>query len=181
VGYSSRFAGSLIYWDQGSWCSRTSLLSDGEASPSSSLLLPTSGMMLSGAVFPLEMSEAHRGASGGGSWPTPTAGDSKGSGSRNTETSRAHAGTSLTDAILGDGGQGRKKIAARLSPDWVERLQGFPIGWTRIDGQPLRESSTRGSRPGREGESLETLPDSERSETPSCPSAAPSSGSGSSE
>ena len=41
-------------------------------------------------------------------WPTPTAGDAKGSGSRNTATSKAHAGISLTDAVRGDGGKGRR-------------------------------------------------------------------------
>jgi hypothetical protein len=40
-------------------------------------------------------------------WPTPTAGDSKASGSRNTENSKAHAGISLTDAVRQDGGRGR--------------------------------------------------------------------------
>ena len=40
-------------------------------------------------------------------WPTPTLGDSRASGSRNTETSRAHPGISLTDAIREDGGKGR--------------------------------------------------------------------------
>lgn len=40
-------------------------------------------------------------------WPTPTAGDAQGSGSRNTEGSLAHAGVSLTDAVRGDGGKGR--------------------------------------------------------------------------
>lgn len=40
-------------------------------------------------------------------WPTATAGDANGSGSRNTPTSRAHAGVSLTDAVRGDGGTGR--------------------------------------------------------------------------
>lgn len=40
-------------------------------------------------------------------WPTPTAGDAKASGSRNTESSKAHPGISLTDAIREDGGRGR--------------------------------------------------------------------------
>ena len=26
---------------------------------------------------------------------------------------------------------------APLSPDWVETLMGFPVGWTRIDGPPV--------------------------------------------
>jgi hypothetical protein len=40
-------------------------------------------------------------------WPTPTHGDAKSSGSRNTPESKAHPGTSLTDAVRGDGGTGR--------------------------------------------------------------------------
>jgi len=40
-------------------------------------------------------------------WPTPTLGDSRSSGSRNTETSKAHPGLSLTDAVRGDAGKGR--------------------------------------------------------------------------
>jgi site-specific DNA-cytosine methylase len=40
--------------------------------------------------------------------PTPTVGDSRGGGSRNTEASRAHPGISLTDWIRGDGGMGRR-------------------------------------------------------------------------
>jgi len=68
-------------------------------------------------------------------WPTPTAGDSKGSGSRNTATSKAHPGISLTDAVLGDGGRGRIDAgnSGRLNPEWVEWLMGFPIGWTDCD------------------------------------------------
>ena len=43
-----------------------------------------------------------------GFWvPTPTAGDAKASGSRNTPSSKAHRGTSLTDYVRGDHGQGR--------------------------------------------------------------------------
>jgi hypothetical protein len=40
-------------------------------------------------------------------WPTPTMGDAKSSGSRNTPGSKAHAGISLTDAVRRDGGTGR--------------------------------------------------------------------------
>ena len=40
-------------------------------------------------------------------WPTPTAKDADAAGSRNTASSRAHAGISLTDAVRQDGGTGR--------------------------------------------------------------------------
>ena len=42
-----------------------------------------------------------------GMWPTPTTGDAKSSGSRNTSQSKAHPGISLTDAVRGDQGKGR--------------------------------------------------------------------------
>lgn len=41
--------------------------------------------------------------------PTPTKGDAKSSGSRNTPDSKANAGVSLTDFIKGDGGTGRSE------------------------------------------------------------------------
>ena len=74
-------------------------------------------------------------------WPTATKGDSKGSGSRNTTTSRAHAGESLTDAVLGDKGEGRRKTKMRLSPDWVELLMGYPPGFTDIGSGIGKEGS----------------------------------------
>lgn len=40
-------------------------------------------------------------------WPTPTSSDANGAGSRNTASSSAHPGVSLTDAVRGDGGRGR--------------------------------------------------------------------------
>jgi hypothetical protein len=43
-------------------------------------------------------------------WPTPTAGDSKSSGSRNLPGSSAHAGTSLTDAVVHGGGKTPRKL-----------------------------------------------------------------------
>jgi hypothetical protein len=68
-------------------------------------------------------------------WPTPTAGDSRSSGSRNTATSKAHSGISLTDAVRGDGGKGRSEShpGGLLSPTWVEWLMGYPTGWTDLD------------------------------------------------
>ena len=90
-------------------------------------------------------------------WPTPTAGDSRGSGSRNTATSKAHSGISLTDAVRGDRGRGRllpapntvdakggtrkgkgqeqlcHLVGGSLNPTWVEWLMGYPAGWTDLD------------------------------------------------
>jgi hypothetical protein len=91
--------------------------------------------------------------------PTPTAGDSRSSGSRNTENSKANPGTSLTDFVRSDGGQGRQvatpdancwkggirkaqitdptygilPTGGQLNPTWVEWLMGFPTGWTDLE------------------------------------------------
>lgn len=93
--------------------------------------------------------------------PTPTASDANGSGSRNTATSKAHPGTSLTDWARGDGGRGRllpspgasdARNAADYSDAWrghspqlrhlgsgllnprfVEAMMLLPSGWTEID------------------------------------------------
>ncbi len=93
--------------------------------------------------------------------PTPTAGDASSSGSRNTATSKAHPGVSLTDWARGDGGVGRLlptpqaqdwRNAAdysdgsrghspqlrhlgrgRLNPRFVAWMMGFPEGWLDID------------------------------------------------
>ena len=67
--------------------------------------------------------------------PTPTAADLKGSGSRNTESSKAHPGTSLTDFVRKDGGRGRSVVPAggKLNPTWVEWLMGWPLGWTDLN------------------------------------------------
>jgi hypothetical protein len=88
--------------------------------------------------------------------PTPTAGDAKSSGSRNTENSKANPGLSLTDFVRQDGGAGRQvatpdancwkggnrkaqitdpsygilPTTGQLNPTWVEWLMGFPTGWT---------------------------------------------------
>ena len=77
-------------------------------------------------------------------FPTATAGDAHGGGSRNTATSKAKPGVSLTDYVLGDGGKGRDPdVKGRLNPDWVEWLMNWPIGWTLLD--PLEDLGRWGS------------------------------------
>jgi len=73
-------------------------------------------------------------------FPTPTAGDARSSGSRNTEDSKAHAGISLTDAIRGDGGKGRLQtprdgmsgFLGQLNPQFEEWIMGYPLNWSNI-------------------------------------------------
>jgi hypothetical protein len=94
-----------------------------------------------------------------GLWPTPTKGDAKAAGSRNTASSKAHPGISLTDAVRGDGGTGRafptptanrwdglqshgvNVVSGQLNPTWVEWLMGWPIGAT--DLRPLATDKFR--------------------------------------
>ena len=74
--------------------------------------------------------------------PTPTAGDSTGSGNRNNAHSKAHPGISLTDAALtGDSSTPRSEVSGKLNPTFVEYLMGYPIGWT-----DLKDSATPSSR-----------------------------------
>lgn len=54
-----------------------------------------------------------------GLWPTPTAGDASGAGSRNLPGSKAHAGVSLTDAVLfGNSTTTRRPEDPRLKRNW---------------------------------------------------------------
>lgn len=69
---------------------------------------PRSGSMRSGTAYRLPPLARLTGETDSGSLlPTPVASDSSVAGSRNTETSKAHAGVSLTDWARGDGGTGR--------------------------------------------------------------------------
>ncbi len=126
----------------------------------SSLIWPTRGSMRNGECYPPLESEPLTSGGASGLWPTPTTGDAKAAGSRNTPGSKAHPGISLTDAVRGDGGKGRlfptphrncstgpgsqgrdggenlqTQVGGSLNPPWVEWLMGWPIGWT--DLQPL--------------------------------------------
>lgn len=100
--------------------------------------------------------------------PTPTAGDAKASGSRNTETSKAHPGVSLSDFVRDDGGRGRmyaspaardhrsgkgrkdnghtrqlpEQVGGALNPAWVEWLMQWPHGWTSLDPLPRENLCT---------------------------------------
>lgn len=62
-------------------------------------------------------------------WATPQA--NADAGSRNTEGSKAHAGTSLADMVTtGSSRTGRQGNTRRLNPAFVEWLMGVPMGWT---------------------------------------------------
>jgi len=76
--------------------------------------------------------------------PTPTVGDARRSGSRTSETSSAHPGTSLTDAMIRTAGTGLV-----LNPRFVEWMMGWPIGWTALE--PLETGSSH-SKPRQRGD-----------------------------
>lgn len=99
-------------------------------------------------IFQLAVSEPRTEDSGSGLLPTPTSGDAKSSGSRNTETSSAKPGISLTDWAREDGGTGRliptpdancwkggadnqrkSQLNGRLNPRFVAQIMGFPTEW----------------------------------------------------
>jgi site-specific DNA-cytosine methylase len=76
-------------------------------------------------------------------WPTVTLTDARGGrrSTARTEEWESNPGTTLLDATLEAGGEGtegweddlKKKAAPpQLSPDWVEWLMGWPLGWTRL-------------------------------------------------
>ena len=131
-----------------SWrMSQCSLFAD---SIESSQTWPRSGLMRNGTAYPLPPLVRFTREIGPLLWPTPTAGDAKASGSRNTPQSKANAGISLTDAVRMDGGTGRLSTMAcardslqrsgngLLSPRWVEWLMGFPPGWTELDASEMQ-------------------------------------------
>jgi hypothetical protein len=156
---------SSVRFDRASSSWRTHRCLWDEVLPESSVTLPRSGMMRGGVLYQRRTQELPTDESGSGSWhriPTPTVGDSKSSGSRNTEASKAHPGTSLTDFVRQDGGRGRIPTPAatdwkgsakegqrrgqltdpamgvvpaggKLNPTWVEWLMGWPLGWTDCD------------------------------------------------
>lgn len=67
-------------------------------------------------------------------WPTPLESDANACGNRNTATSRAHAGVSLTDAVrAGNSNTPRAFTAGEfVSPVFAEWLMGLPANWTEV-------------------------------------------------
>jgi hypothetical protein len=103
--------------------------------------------------------------------PTPTASDSKQSGSAAYSTqSGRHSGTTLTDLLVrgiqylgtptahprthsprqvDHGGQLANQVGGALSPLWIEWFMGLPLHWTATDcepsGMPLSRNAPSGS------------------------------------
>lgn len=107
--------GSFAKYDPESSCWRTfhrSLFE--EESLTFSETWPRSGCMRNGACYPRDQLVPLTDARASSSWPTPTEGDSRSSGSRNLEGSSANPGVSLSDFVLHGGSETpRTETAAR--------------------------------------------------------------------
>ncbi len=173
---SSQASGALPYrvWTASGWDGPTASLFGAGSLPGFWETWPSAGSMRSGACYQRETLEPRTGESVGGSsrrtgnafdsgdlqaaaqsWATPTAGDSKASGSRTTEDSKAHPGTSLIDQIHGSS-SGRPAPASakpgpesrpRLNPRFVEGLMGLPPGWTTATASECSGTESSRSRP----------------------------------
>lgn len=176
---------SLASFDRASCSWRTSGLFAAEDSPLYSETLPRSGMTRSGTLSLLPPLVRLIYGTGSGSWlptpmhsdvdrprrspgsiergggpvllPTPTAGDANSSGSRNTATSKAHPGVSLTDWARGDGGTGRLLPTPQAhdamtpkTPEQIEAMRarakprkgGGPPGINNLNEWAARQATT---------------------------------------
>lgn len=70
--------------------------------------------------------------------PTPTVGDASSSGSRNTPSSKAHAGVTLTDVARGDGGRGRGLVPTPTRADGERSSDTYCRGNDTLKGAVLR-------------------------------------------
>lgn len=129
---------SFAVFDQSASCWKTSQVSLFADTPEScSPTWPQWGTWDGTAAYPLPIPAQITSAPDGGSWPTPLARDAR------TLLGAARSEASLgTDPLAWEVAQREFSAnglpiphGARLNPEWVEWLQGFPMGWT--DLKPL--------------------------------------------
>ena len=127
VECGSTWRGSLARFDRATSSWRTPQCSLLEGLDEFSETWPRWGMMQNGECSERAMSAHRIGETESGSWPTPKCQDSRGALVDRKKCNLAEVvhGGELTP-------QNRK---ARLNPNWVEWLMGWPIGWT--DLKPL--------------------------------------------
>lgn len=65
-------------------------------------------------------------------WPTPTAHEAR-LGYQRRDTGKKGTQESLTTVVINSMG-GREQVGGQLNPTWVEKLMGFPTGWTDMSG-----------------------------------------------
>jgi len=152
---------SLAKYDQESCCLRTHPNCFGSTEVLSSVTLPAWGMIVSGELYQRTKPERNISASDGGVWPTPLSRDWKGPSGRSlkglecdlpAKVERTSYPTPIASQAKGGAGSIRKDTGKRredrldhllepgqqgkLSPDWVEYLMGWPVGWTSLDPLP---------------------------------------------
>jgi hypothetical protein len=93
-------------------------------------------------------------------WATPTARDEKGPSNR---ADKHKAGADLPGQVM----PFTTTSSAKLNPDWVETLMGFPVGWTIIAG-PLRRPTSK-ARPRRSTPGSPLAPSVDREEEDDSP------------
>jgi len=118
AGSGQRWHESSVRYDLDacSWKTHRTLFD--EVLPESSVTLPLSGMMRDGVVYqPWKSERLTEEIDSGSLLPTPVASDI-----HHRKTKYAQGGSALSFVIGGP-----------LSPNWVEWLMGWPIGWTDLN------------------------------------------------
>jgi hypothetical protein len=126
AGSGQRWRESSARYDLDACSWRTHRTLFDEVLPESSVTLPLSGMMRGGVVYqPWNLERLTEEIDCGSLLPTPTATQygTTNNGKRSDGTTFATAGTPSLSTLAG----------GPLSPDWVEWLMGWPIGWTDCD------------------------------------------------
>jgi len=133
LDYGESSPESLAKWDRATSSWRTSQGSLALDSIPSSVILPRSGMMLNGTLYQRAPWEHHTHGSACSLWATPAARDHK--DYPGVEKTVRRDGTGRIDQLA-------RQVYAKglttkadglLSPNWVEWLMGFDIGWTALD------------------------------------------------
>ena len=132
VDYGKTWQGSLAKYDQDSHSWKTAQCSLFGGLETYSETWPRWGLMLNGECWAVMMLEATTNENESGLWPTPRACNP---GSR----PNGKGGRVLAEEVaIAEGMKKRGEpgsAAGLISPEWVELLMGWPLGWT--DLQPL--------------------------------------------
>lgn len=124
-GYGRTWPELSVRFDPDTLSSRTLPCSPGADSTASSLILPRWGLMRAGVLSAPPKSERPTNVTGSGLWPTPTAGNSTG-GMALCKWGGSGARARLRALVT------PQEFNGALNPAWVERMMGWPDGWTDL-------------------------------------------------